>query len=72
MLYIPEGFAHGFQTLTDNAELIYLHTAFYRPNAEGGLRHDDPAMGIKWPLPVTVISERDSRHQLVDKNFKGI
>jgi len=72
MLYIPEGFAHGFQTLTDNAELIYLHTEFYRPNAEGGLRYDDPALGIHWPLDVTVVSERDSKHPFIDKNFKGI
>jgi len=71
MLYIPEGFAHGFQTLTGNAELIYHHTEFYKPNAEGGLRYDDPALGIQWPLPVTVVSERDSNHPFVDKNFKG-
>ena len=72
MLYIPEGFAHGFQTLTDNAELIYLHTEFYRPNAEGGLRYDDPALGIHWPLTVAIVSERDSKHPFIDKNFKGI
>jgi len=72
MLYIPEGFAHGFQTLTDNAELIYLHTEFYRPNAEGGLRYDDPALAIYWPLMVTIVSERDSKHPFIDKNFKGI
>jgi dTDP-4-dehydrorhamnose 3,5-epimerase len=72
MLYIPEGFAHGFQTLTDHAELIYLHTEFYRPNAEGGVRYDDPALGIQWPRQVTVISERDSKHPIIDKNFKGI
>jgi len=72
MLYIPEGFAHGFQTLTDNAELIYLHTEFYRPNAEGGLRYEDPALGIHWPLTVAIVSERDSKHPFIDKNFKGI
>lgn len=72
MLYIPEGFAHGFQTLTENAELIYHHTEFYKPGAEGGLRYDDPALGIQWPLPVAVISDRDQRHPIIDKNFKGI
>jgi dTDP-4-dehydrorhamnose 3,5-epimerase len=72
MLYIPEGFAHGFQTLSDNSALIYHHTEFYTPGAEGGLRYDDPAFSIQWPLPVTVISERDAQHPLVDKNFKGI
>jgi len=72
MLYIPEGFAHGFQSLTENAELIYHHTAFYTPDAEGGLRYDDPALRIQWPLPVTVLSQRDSNHLFIDKNFKGI
>ena len=72
MLYIPEGFAHGFQTLEDNSTLIYHHTEFYNRDAEGGLRYDDPAYGIVWPLPVTVISERDARHPYIDKNFKGI
>ena len=72
MIYIPEGFAHGFQCLTDNAELIYHHTEFYRPNAEGGIRYNDPAVGIDWPLVVTEISERDRMHALLDENFKGI
>lgn len=72
MIYVPEGFAHGFQTLTDNAELIYHHTEFYVPNAEGGLRYNDPALKISWPLPVTAISERDKHHNLIDNNYKGI
>jgi dTDP-4-dehydrorhamnose 3,5-epimerase len=72
MLYIPEGFAHGFQTLADNTALIYHHTEFYTPKAEAGLRYDDPAFSIRWPLPVTVISERDAAHPFTDKNFKGI
>ena len=72
MLYIPEGFAHGFQTLGDNATLNYHHTELYTPGAEGGLRYDDPALSITWPLAVTIISERDKSHLLVDKNFKGI
>lgn len=58
-LYIPKGFAHGFQTLTDNVEVGYLISAFYEPSAATGVRHDDPAFGIEWPLPVTVISEKD-------------
>jgi dTDP-4-dehydrorhamnose 3,5-epimerase len=58
-LYIPKGFAHGFQTLTDNVEVGYLISAFYEPSAASGVRHDDPAFGIEWPLPVTVISEKD-------------
>jgi dTDP-4-dehydrorhamnose 3,5-epimerase len=72
MLYIPEGFAHGFQTLEKDSALLYHHTEFYTPGSEGGVRYDDPALGVNWPLPVAVISERDSRHPYVDKNFKGI
>ena len=58
-IYVPKGFAHGFQTLTDNAEIAYQISAFYAPEATGGYRHDDTAFAIAWPLPVTVISERD-------------
>ncbi|SEN16453.1 dTDP-4-dehydrorhamnose 3,5-epimerase [Niastella yeongjuensis] len=72
MLYIPEGFAHGFQTLTDNCELLYHHTALYKPGAEGGLRFNDPRLGINWPITPTVISERDHNHTLVDNFFEGI
>lgn len=72
MLYIPEGMAHGFQTLEDNCELLYHHTAFYTPGSEGGIRHDDPMININWPLQVTDISERDMRHQLLTESFKGI
>ncbi|MCK7491690.1 MAG: dTDP-4-dehydrorhamnose 3,5-epimerase [Comamonadaceae bacterium] len=50
-VFIPEGCAHGFQALTDDAELLYLHTAAYAPLHEGGVRHDDPRLGIAWPLP---------------------
>ena len=72
MLYIPEGFAHGFQTVTDNCELIYHHTAFYTPGAEGGIQYNDPLVNINWPLPVTVISDRDQNHPPLNKSFKGI
>ena len=72
MMVIPEGFAHGFQVLESGSELLYLHTAFYKPEAEGGALHNDPALGITWPLPVTDISERDSSHAYLDTNFKGI
>lgn len=60
MLYVPEGFAHGFQTLTDGAEVTYQVSAPYTPAAEGGIRWDDPALGIDWPLSVSVISEKDA------------
>jgi dTDP-4-dehydrorhamnose 3,5-epimerase len=58
-LYIPAGFAHGFQTLTDDVEVHYLISAFYEPTAASGFRYDDPAFAISWPLPVSVISDRD-------------
>ena len=58
-IYVPKGFAHGFQTLTDNAEIAYQISAFYAPQTAGGYRYDDAAFGIAWPLAVTVISERD-------------
>jgi len=72
MMYIPEGFAHGFQCLTDNCELIYHHTEFYKPEAESGLRFDDPAVGIEWPLQVSEISARDMSHAFLTESFKGI
>ena len=64
-LYVPPGFAHGFQTLIDAAEVSYLVSAPYTPTAERGLRHDDPALGIHWPVPVTVISDKDAGWPLV-------
>jgi len=71
-LLIPEGYAHGFQTLTENCELIYLHTAVYQPEAEGGIRYNDPAVQISWPHRVTGISQRDASHPLLSDSFKGI
>jgi len=58
-LYIPEGFAHGYQTLTDDVEVSYLISTFYVPEASWGIRHDDPAVQIAWPLPISVISDKD-------------
>lgn len=72
MLCIPEGCAHGVQILESGSEVLYLHTAFYEPSAESGVRHDDPAFAIKWPLPAANISPRDQKHPLLDKNFKGL
>jgi dTDP-4-dehydrorhamnose 3,5-epimerase len=59
MLYVPGNFAQGFQTLEDDTELAYQVSAFYAPGYERGLRHDDPAFDLDWPLPVSVISEKD-------------
>jgi dTDP-4-dehydrorhamnose 3,5-epimerase len=58
-LYVPERFAHGYQALRDNTDTSYQVGEFYTPNAEGGLRHDDPLLGLTWPLPVSVISPKD-------------
>ncbi len=71
-MYIPEGFAHGFQTLENNSELLYFHTEFYSPEYEAGIRYNDPAINIKWPLEITNISKRDREHELISENFKGI
>jgi len=59
MLYAPEGFAHGYQTFVDNSEMYYLTSAPYSSTASKGVRFDDPAFGIEWPLPVSVISDPD-------------
>ncbi len=59
MLYVPEDFAHGFLTLEYRTEVIYFVSQFYQPGKEGGLRYDDPEIGIKWPRSVEVISEKD-------------
>lgn len=72
MMYIPQGFAHGFQTLQPDTELVYNHSEEYQPSSEGGLRFDDPILSIPWPMEVTAISGRDQAHPYIDKFFKGI
>jgi len=71
-LLIPEGFAHGFQTLTDKCELIYFHTASYEASAEGGLNPLDPRLSIDWPAPVSCLSDRDAGHPYLDEGFLGV
>lgn len=60
-LYIPPGVAHGFQTLDDDCDVLYLMSERYRPELARGVRHDDPRLGLRWPRPVAVIAERDRR-----------
>ncbi len=72
MIYVPEGFAHGFQTLVDDTQLMYHHTEYYAPNADAGLNHNDKTLNIKWTLPVSVISEKDKNYKLIDNTFKAI
>ena len=64
-LYVPKRFAHGYQVLEDATETSYQVGEFYTPEAEGGLRYDDPALGLSWPLPVTEISEKDGAWALL-------
>lgn len=66
-LYVPERFAHGYQVLRDNTDTSYQVGEFYTPGCEGGLLHDDPRLGLRWPCPVTVISEKDRCWQLLDE-----
>lgn len=70
-LLIPPGFAHGFQTLTDDVEMLYFHSAPYAAEAEGGVRADDPAIGIDWPLDITERSVRDKAHPLLERKERG-
>ncbi len=72
MMYIPEGFAHGFQTLEEDCELLYFHTEFYSPEHEDGVRYNDPMINILWPLKVTEISDKDERCSLLPQDFGGI
>lgn len=64
-LYIPAGFAHGFQTLTDHTEILYQMSEFYHPESARGVRWDDPAFGITWPLPDPIISQRDQSYEFM-------
>ena len=71
-LLIPEGYAHGFQALTEDCELIYLHTAAYHAEAEGALNVADPRLRITWPLPIDDLSERDRSHPFISQEYPGI
>jgi dTDP-4-dehydrorhamnose 3,5-epimerase len=70
-IFIPEGFAHGFQALTDDVQLLYMHTSAWSREHERGLRHDDPRLAINWPLPVTLVSTKDRSAPLLDGRFEG-
>lgn len=72
MIYVPEGFAHGFQTLEDNTQMIYHHTEYYAPENERGLHHMDHALNIEWPLAPINMSDKDQKYPYIDNNFKGI
>jgi dTDP-4-dehydrorhamnose 3,5-epimerase len=72
IIFIPPGFAHGFQTLEDNTELIYLHSESYHPELQCGLNILDPSLNIKLPIKVAEISGRDKSYTLINQNFSGI
>lgn len=72
MIYVPEGFAHGFQTVEDNVQMLYHHTAFYDPSNERGLRYNDPALHINWPELPLHITEKDRNYPMITNKFKGI
>jgi len=67
-LYVPEGFGHGYQALSDNAEILYFVSAFHSPQSERGIRYDDPAFRIPWPAPVTLVSLKDQNWPLFDRS----
>lgn len=71
-LLIPEGFAHGFQTLTDDVDMLYCHSAAYAPDAESGLHPLDERLAIAWPLPVGELSSRDADHPILTEKFSGV
>ena len=70
--FVPAGFAHGFQTMTSNCEMLYLHTEDYNKSSEGAINALDPMINIKWPKPITMRSTRDISHAMLTENFKGI
>ena len=72
LMVVPEGFAHGFQALEPMSEVMYLVTQYYGPEHEGGLRYDDPAIGIEWPLSVEDVSQKDASHPCIADGFVGI
>lgn len=71
-LYIPKGFAHGFQTLTEDCQLLYLHDGYYNPTSEGGLNVTDPQVGVVWPLPIANLSTRDHSLPFIGSGFTGL
>ncbi len=72
MIYIPKGFAHGFQSLEDDSEIMYLVTEYYSPDFEAGLNPMDPALHIDWPLPLTDISDKDKNRTPIEPTFSGL
>lgn len=72
MMYVPAGFAHGFQSLTEYSEITYMVSNFYKKESEGGIRYDDPAVKVDWPLPVGLVSDKDLAIPIIDKLFEAV
>ena len=72
MMYVPRGFAHGLVTLSDDTEVLYWVSAFYSPENERGVRFDDPAIGIDWPISPSETSEKDCKWPDLDSTFHGL
>lgn len=66
MIFIPKGFAHGFQTLVEGSEVFYMMSEFYHPESARGLRWNDPALAVRWPLANPIVSEKDQAYPLLD------
>lgn len=71
-MLLPEGVAHGFQTLSNNVEMLYLHSASYAPESEDSLHPEDPLLSIHWPLTISVLSDRDKGKAFITREYKGI
>lgn len=71
-LLIPEGFAHGFQALTEDCEMLYCHSMPYSAQSEFGLNPEDPLLKITWPLCISELSKRDAAHLMINKDFEGV
>ena len=72
MIIVPEGFAHGFQALEDNVEVMYFNTSSYSKENESGLNYSDPLLNISWPFEVAAVSEKDKNHKFISSDFKGM
>jgi dTDP-4-dehydrorhamnose 3,5-epimerase len=72
VMYVPDGVAHGFQTLEQDTRLLYFHTNYYAPDYEDGVLYNDPKLRIEWPLPITAVSKRDRTHKRLPDDYWGI
>lgn len=72
MMYVPAGFAHGFQSLTDYSEITYMVSNFYNKESEAGVKYNDAKVNIEWPLPVSLVSDKDNTIPAIDDSFSGV